>query len=384
MTNVPNPLGRCPTLRVVYRILALTVLVLCVIAPARAQITLDAGYSAPANLFSLMDNVAEWWPGFNDPAYRAYWTEMYGWTEEDQRWAAAYRAYRERTYSDPGQAERDPATARDGLFAKRSSVSTEADPLAEHFLAAATIDGALATLDDVADEEDAATLRGFYAHFEPRWRELLEESRDCEGRVQGLRAELSGPEVDAYLERVSGFYGVDAELEFKALYLWWPPVDRTQAEVVGRAFLIRTHPTRHASEGGWSGAAIHEAVHYLSAHQPYAQKQALTEAFLDRCPVQISAFYKVLEEPLAVAWGNAAFAKYGRGRPLDPSANWYWRPLPSVMGRLLWPHVDALYGTDATINDGLVDVAAGYCARLLDVSEQLERRQTTGERGSDD
>ena len=357
------------------RILAVSILLTCLVAPARAQITVDVGYSAPADLFSLMDNVAEWWPGFNHSVYRTYWTETYGWTGEDQEWADAYQDYRQRTYSDPGQAEQDPATARDGLFAKRSSVAIEADPLAEHFLAAATVDEALATLDDITSESDADMLRSFYAHFEPQWRELLEESRSFEGRVEELRDELSGPEVDAYLERVSDFYGVDAELEFEALYVWWPPVDRTLADVSGRAFFIRSHPVRHASEGGWSDAAVHEAVHYLSAHQPYAQKQALTAAFLDRCPVEISAFYEVLEEPLAVAWGNAAFAKYGRGEPLEPTASWYWRPLPSVMGRLLWPHVDALYDSDATINDGLIEVAAGYCSRLLDVSEQLDRRQ---------
>lgn len=107
----------------------------------------------------------------------------------------------------------------------------------------------------------------------------------------------------------------------------------------------------------------------------YEQKQALTRAFFERCPARADAAYDLLEEPLAVAWGNAAFAKYGRGWPLDPAESWYWRALPDVMGRLLWPHVDALYGTDATIGDGLVDVAAGYCARLLEVSDEVEREE---------
>jgi hypothetical protein len=249
--------------------------------PVQAELRIQAGYSEAADLFSLMDNVSLWSPnGFNEPAYREYWTDTFGWTEEDQVWADRYRAYRERTYTDPGQAEQNPATASDGLFAKRSSFAESTDPLASHF--------------------------------------------------------------------------------------------------------IRSHPLRHAAEGGWSEIAVHEVIHYISAHQAPAQKRSLTARFLSECPAQIATgFYQLLEEPLAVALGNAAFANFVQGTPLEPEESWYWMPTPSVMGRLLWDDVERLYPTDATINDGIIDQAAAYCRQLLQISEWMSPIKNSRESSGD-
>lgn len=355
------------------RFVMLLLLLLMVTVPARAELRIQAGYSAAADLFSLMDNVALWSPdGFNDPEYRDYWTAAFGWNEADQAWADRYRAYRERTYSDPGQAEQDPATATDGLFAKRSSFADSADPLASHFTAARSVASALKTLEDIATLDDARMLRGFFAHFEPRWREILAESVAFADRAGALQGELSGAEVNAYLRRVSDFYGVDIDRSFNAFFVWWPPIDRTAADVAGRTFFIRSHPVRHADEGGWSDIIMHETIHYISAHQAPAQKQALTARFLAACPAQVdTGFYQLLEEPLAVAFGNAAYAAFVRGTPLAPEDNWYWMPMPSLLGRLLWDDVERLYPTDATINDGIIDQAAEYCRQLLQVSDSL-------------
>jgi hypothetical protein len=343
---------------------------LVLVHPARAELRVNAGYSESVDLFSLMDNVSLWSPkGFNDPEYREYWQATFGWSEDDQAWADRYREYRERTYSDPGQAEKDPATASDGLFAKRSSMSDAADPLASHFINAASIAAALGDLGALGDADDARMLARFYDHFEPRWRQLLEESAGFAANAEALQAELSGAAVAAYLARVTDFYQVEIERDFNAYFVWWPPLDRTAADIAGRTFFIRSHPVRHADEGGWSDIAMHEVIHYISAHQSPAQKQALTARFLETCPAQIdTGFYQLLEEPLAVAFGNAAFATFARGKPLAPEDSWYWMPTPAIMGRLLWDDVERLYPTDATIEDGIIDQAASYCARLLQIS----------------
>jgi len=348
-------------------------LLLPVALPAQAELRIHAGYSEAADLFSLMDNVSLWSPnGFNDPEYREYWVETFGWTDEDQDWADRYRAYRERTYSDPGQAEQNPATASDGLFAKRSSFAETTDPLAGLFTGAESVQAALAELERIAAPADARMLREFYAHFEPAWRQLLAESAAFAGQAAALRSELSRPEVNAYLSRVTEFYGVDIERDFNAFFVWWPPIDRTGADISGRTFFIRSHPVRHAGEGGWAEIAMHEVIHYISAHQPPAQKQALTARFLEVCPAQIATgFLQLLEEPLAVAFGNAAFAAFVLGKPLEPEESWYWMPTPSIMGRLLWDDVERLYPTDATINDGIVEQAAAYCSQLLQISEWM-------------
>lgn len=363
----------------------LLLLLLTAAVPARAELRIQAGYSAAADLFSLMDNVALWSPGgFNDPEYRDYWTANFGWDEADQAWADRYRAYRVRTYSDPGQAEQDPATASDGLFAKRSSFADSADSLASHFTIAWSVEAALQTLEAIATPDDARMLRDFYAHFEPGWRRVLAESAAFADGATALQGELSGAAVNAYLRRVSDFYGVNIQRGFNAFFVWWPPIDRTAADVAGRTFFIRSHPVRHADEGGWSDIIMHEVIHYISAQQSPAQKQALTARFLAACPAQIATgFYQLLEEPLAVAFGNAAYAAFVRGKPLAPEDSWYWMPMPSLLGRLLWDDVERLYPTDATINDGIIDQAAEYCRQLLQVADSLSPVESTRESSED-
>lgn len=342
---------------------------------ASAKITIRAGYHAPADLFSVMDQTTLWYEGFNDRAYREAWTERFGWSDDDQDMANRYKKYRKRTFNDRTQTDKAYRARRDGIFAALSSFSSMIDPLAEHFIASRTIPGALSTLETIASAEDAQMLRSFYAHFRPKWQLLLKESEAFVSQATTLNEDLTGDRVDAYLARMSGFYRIDADLEFNAFFVWWPPIDRTLADVSGQTIFLRLNPIKHADKGGWAEIVMHEAVHYISAHQPPEQKRALTEEFLEICPAKTENLYDLLEEPLAIAWGQAAFAKYGRGKPLDPSENWYRRPMPAVMGRLLWLNVGAIYKTDATITDGLIRDAAGYCAHLLDIGETVKRKR---------
>lgn len=320
-----------------------------------------------------MDGVSLWY--FNDPAYREAWTERFGWSGDDQAMAKRYKDYRDRTYNDRAETDKTYRAQQDGIFAARSSYSPKTDPLAEHFIASQTIPGALSSLETIASAEDAQMLRSFYEHFRPKWEILLKESEALVSQVTTLNDDLTDDQVDAYLVRMSGFYRVDTDLEFNALFVWWPPIDRTLADLSGQTIFLRLNPIKHADEGKWAEIVMHEAVHYISAHQPPEQKRALSEEFLKICPAKTENLYDLLEEPLAIAWGQAAFAKYGRGKPLDPSENWYRRPMPAMMGRLLWLNVDAIYETDATITDGLIRDAAGYCARLLDIGKTVKRKK---------
>ncbi|MEO0982422.1 MAG: hypothetical protein AAFX03_07200 [Pseudomonadota bacterium] len=339
---------------------------------ASADIQIQAEYHAPTNLFAVMDEAAYWYPGFNEPAHRDAWTERFGWSPEDQAMADQYQLYRQRTFDDSDQADDAARFEQDGIFVARSSTSADADPLAKHFFASETIDDALASLEAITSVEDAKMLRGFYGHFEPKWRILLEESDAFAAQTATLQNDLADDRAGAFLERLSAFYGVDPDLEFTVRLVWWPPINRTFAYVKGETFLLYRHPIRHAEERDRADITVHEAVHYLSAFQPSEQKHALSAAFLEICPADISSNrYDLLEEPLAIAWGQLAFAKYGKGEPVDPSLQYYSRALPEIMGRLAWLHIDAIYESDATILDGVIENIARDCAALLDVRTSL-------------
>ncbi|MEM8771137.1 MAG: hypothetical protein AAGD92_05740 [Pseudomonadota bacterium] len=343
---------------------------------AAADIEVRAEYHAPTDLFALMDGVSGWL--FNDPAYHEYWEERFGWSREDQAIVNRYKRYRDRTFNDCAQNDNVYRARTDGIFGTRSSVSSDTDPLAEHFVASQSIEEALANLEQSATSEDAAMLRSFYNHFEPKWRQLLNESKSYNiARAETLHKQLNRDQLDAFLARMTQFYGVDDDLDFTARYVWWPPINRSIADITGRTFFLRNHPDNYPDQSHIAGDVIHEAVHYVSAFQPSAQKVALTEDFLEICPARVDGtVYDLLEEPMATAWGNAAFTKYALGQTLDPAKQWYRRALPDTMARLVWLHVDEIYETDDTINDGIIIEAAKHCAALLETSKRLKRESS--------
>jgi len=334
-------------------------LILSLLPPdATADTKIEIEYHAPTDLFQLMDAVTGWY--FNDPSYRAYWKNRFGWSSDDRRISRRYKSYRNRTY------DRSDQKNRSHIFATKLSTSQQLDPLAEHFVNAASIDEALSAFEDIASPRDAAMLRSFYDHFEENWRTLLRESAGFVGQAKTLDRELRQLQTDAYLNRLSSFFRVDEKLVFKARFVWWPPIDRTLADVSGQIFFLRRHPQKHKDSTGWLGVIMHEVAHHVSSQQTTSQKQTLSKAFLEVCPIKMGSgnTLKILEEPLAVAWGQAAFVKYVRNETPDPGSSWYSHPFVEIMGRLLWLHLDKAYETEETITDGiLVDVAVD-CERL--------------------
>lgn len=340
-------------------------------APVRADVSVEASYSEPANLFSLMDNVSGWLPEFTDAAYRDEWARRFGWSKSDQAWVNRYSEYRHRTYYDPSEGKM-PATSVDGLFARSAANTAVADPLATYFLSQRSLNTALVGFNKVATRSDARMLEGFYQHFAPEWRTVLAESNSLSTNSEALNRQLHSPRVAAFAARAARFYRAPVDGSFQAFFVWFPPGRRASAEVVaGRYFLIHIQPGEDISER-WDGIALHELMHYISAHQSASQKQALTKQFLARCPqANGPKALRLLEEPLAVAWGQAAYEKYVRGQSLDWNESWYSFPQVDILGHLLWPDVDRLYSTDATITDGIVVQAAKNCASLFAAGRAL-------------
>ena len=331
-----------------------------------AKITISAEYHRPTDLFALMDGVSNWY--FNDDSYRKSWVDRFGWSSNDKKVVKFYRKYRDRTYYDRAQKDKKFRKNQDGIFAARSSYSIKTDPLAEHFINSITIEEALLNLDNIVSSADASNLRAFYENFRSKWVTILTESKDFTSHLQALNDNLEGNKVEHYLNRISAFYRVELDLRFKARFIWWPPINRTLADISGNTIFLRLNPSKHAAKGDWAEIVMHELIHYISAHQPIEQKRSLSEKFLEICPFKGNKPYDYLEEPMAIAWGQAAFAKYVQGQPLDPSQDWYNRPLPEVMGRLIWLEVDSIYGSETTIDERFIQRVAKNCSRLLSIN----------------
>lgn len=357
----------------VVRLLLFSLLLLAGIAPARAEIKLSVSYSESADLFSLMDNVSNWLDGFVYPDYREEWEKRFGWSKADQAWVDRYKEYRLRVFVDdsPGF---DPSKSPDGLFAGSTSNSAAGDPFAAYFLSQPDIKTALARFDRVAKPSDVRMLTGFYRHFETKWRLLLKESSPLAAKAAKLNEQLNTKDVGSFIDRVSQFYNVSIDGRFEIFFTRYPAGSGSTAEVVaGETVLLHTPISGTSSDIEWDTIVMHELVHYISAKQTSEQKQMLTARFLSRCPLpQGARRLWMIEEPLAVAWGQAAYSTKILGRQLDPNDNWYAVPWVNIISRALAASVISEYDGDTTIDDTkIIEEAADRCRDLVSIASSL-------------
>ncbi|NVE95688.1 hypothetical protein [Altererythrobacter lutimaris] len=342
-------------------------------ADAKQQDRIIAEYSEAVVLFATMDHVSGWWKGFVEPAYREDWEKRFGWSEEDQQWADRYAEYRHRTYSDPSQ-DVDIATSPQGIFPGSTASAKSTDPLATFMVSQTGAEQALAGLEGMASKQDAAMLRGFYRHFESKWQQILSETEVLAKHPEALQADMSGPEVGQFLDRVETFYNVENTGSFRVFFTRFPSRTRTRAELVAGGNLILHTPLEWAYEDGdWASIVAHEIVHHISSQQADSAKRAMSDRFLAICPLERrSRRLWVLEEPLAVAIGQAAFSQFVKGERLDPGDNWYGNPWIDITARTLASSVvEALDQGVALEKTRIVEEAADRCSTLSFIAENM-------------
>ncbi|QZD86278.1 hypothetical protein [Qipengyuania psychrotolerans] len=340
---------------------------------AHANVMVTVSYRETADLFSTMDNMSDWLPGNTIPAYRKEWEARFGWTEADQQWVDSYKEYRRRTILK-GQTSPNPRSSPDGIFASRDQLTAASDPLAAHFLEHTTIEAALASFEGAASVGDAKMLRGFYRHFKPKWRLLLADSSALQQRASKLHARLKSLAAADFIASIAKFYRSDLDGEFTVLFTRRPPGDVASAEPIAGSFILLQSPPTETDPSYWDTIVFHELVHFISSRQPIAQKQALTARFFARCPAPPRINWGwFVEEPLAVAWGQAAYSSKVLRSPLDPKENWYADPWVNLVSRTLAPTIIDQYDRGSDIED-LVDQAADRCIDLMSVIGSQQKR----------
>ena len=358
-----------------FRMLLTAILLMFVTDPVRAQTTVSVSYSAPADLYSMMDNVSSWLNGFTIPKYREEWTRRFGWTADDQSWTNQYSEYRQRT-TDFNKQPADPLSSADGIFATRTDTAAGGDPLATYMLAQPDIQTALANFGTSASPKDARMLRGFYQHFAPKWRVLLAESGALVEKARKLEERLGTADNNAFLQRVGHFYNSPINGQFKVFYTHAPSSNDSSAEpLAGSYILLHSSPLEAGDDSYWDTIVMHELVHFISSRSPETQKRELTKRFLDHCkqPKGTKRLW-LIEEPLAVAWGQAAYSAEVLHHPLDPHENWYAVPWVNVVARTISPTIIEDYKSGATIDRVIVDQAADRCNDLVAIASTLEGR----------
>jgi len=348
-------------------ILILTILALATPRPVAPQAAVH--YRQAADVFELLDNVSDWWPGYSDGRYRSYWVRHIGLSAADDTMLASYTKLRERYFDKHGQSNEDPAISEGGLFTARATL--DADPVGDAFFQSETVNEALGRLGGRIAPADLQFLRRFYAHFERRYLPLVTEHEQA---VQASLAEtnrtLTSLMFESWIGEVERFFDVASQGQrYDALYVWWPDSVRVVANLRGR-FLVLRALVKPGEKLNVGDVVAHEAVHVIAAHQTSAQKRSISDAFLRDCPVTASVGrLSVIEEPLAVVFGNMLFTRTFRRERYRYAKRWYGDEWVDLYAKLLFSPTVAALQHGGRIADEVTE-AVQLCSTMRSLRER--------------
>jgi hypothetical protein len=369
-------IGKCWVLSLSVGIACGSLLIASAAVPdARTQggLSLEVQHSPAMDLFVVMDSVSDWRPGWTQKEYQAFWTNRFGPpSRDDQEFLNEYAAFRRRTYHDPDESSSDTTAGTDGIFAKRSGLIAGVDPLAVHFRSRADPEAAIATLPADFGVNDGRMLQGFYAHFRPEWEQVLAGTENLDRAAKALQDQVTGPAVSSYLDHVQRFYGVAVDGTYPVYIVWWPSADSTAGKARGGALYLQINPADRSGTAELTGIVFHEVAHFVSAHVEQTRKQNLSKEYLKNCAISPNANYLAyLEEPLAVAVGNAGYAHFVLHQPLDLSKDWYFDPRSDLLAKLIWPDVRSDLQAGRRMPLETIVETATFCGRIRDAGRMM-------------
>jgi hypothetical protein len=337
-----------------------------------AQIEIRVEYSKSADIFEFLDNVSNWWPGFTEEEYVKHWNRSVKSEPNDKGLFVKCARLREKYYNDPDQKEKDPLKNKNGFFS--NSGSLDADPFADAFYSSNSLEEAFQKLEKLLSTQDMEFVKMFYEHFRSRSESLIvNDGKDFSGSIKLVNEKLKTSEITRYFEGVTKFYKVESGFKYRVLYTWWPPISRTNASPTGRYLIMRNHPIKHKDRDD-SDIVAHEIIHTISTGQSVAQKLKLTQEFLKSCPVQDKLKkLLILEEPMAVVFGQLIFVQKFNPNHFSTSENLYNNPWINTFSRLIFEPLKSRFEKGETINDGFIRDASKICVDLLAVMPLMNK-----------
>ena len=132
---------------------------------------------------------------------------------------------------------------------------------------------------------------------------------------------------------------------------------------------MKSNPVKHGI-GDESDIAMHELIHSISKLQSLEVKQSLTKEFYNRCKFDYKKIkrYYVLEEPLAVIFGQMYYQEKYQPKRFKFEVNWYNNKLIDSLSKLYYPVVKKHFVEGKVIDSNLMEKLGEICAesKLLD------------------
>ncbi len=340
--------------------------------------SINVAYREAANVFTVMDQVSGWKEGFCKSTYKNYWKKKYPLSKEDQSYFGRYKNLRGKYFVNSESEITDATKATSGLFEAKEALTE--DPLAKAFYSSETMEEAFDKLSALLTPEEIKFLQQFYQHFEKKYVPIVEESKKFISIAKKLSDTMKDQTLISYLKKVARFYQSEIGEKYTVLYVWLPLGKENYAFPSGDFLIIQCHSDTPVEKIPGPDIIVHEIIHTISARQSLEQKQMLTKIFLEKFKgaAKIEKL-KILEEPLAVVWGQALYLKkFNRSiyKQKSYKMNWYNHSWVNVYAQLLIPLIEDAYNTGVVLNAELVNTMADMAQTLylVNVTNNQQRR----------
>ncbi len=324
-------------------------------------------YREPANIFTIMDKTSLWNKVYCNKVYNDYWIDKIGLTKADQSIFKKYKKLRDKYF---------PIKDPEGPINLFVSIEFyDRDVIGHAFYEAETMEEAYSKLSTFMTKEEVKFLREFYAQFEKRYAPLLEESKKLSALPKIFMADLNNKELDKYLKKVARFYNSRLGKKYTVLYTWFPLENQSAAFPEGEFMIMQCSPNMPIDRIPGADIVVHEIIHTISVHQPLEQKLQLSEIFLrkfkglDKFPGYDRL--RILEEPLAVVFGQALYLKKFKPELYQKEKYqmiWYNYPWVSTMAQLLEPILEEAFDRGDVLSPDLIEIMSDMAKPLYQIS----------------
>jgi hypothetical protein len=336
-------------------------------------VSITAHYREAADIFDIMDCTSGWWEHTfcaDERAYQIEWEKRFGeFSKEDKTFFTQYDQIRRKYFRGLGMPTEDTGPYTDGVFAKRKSITE--DLIAPAFYGSNDLDEAISKLNKTLGTADLEFLKKFYDHFRPRYTQLLDESKAFIKKAKALNQKLGNKRYGDCYEKILKYYSVTEKINYEVLYTWWPPIKKDYATPTDKFLVLRQNPIKHFN---WDDEDVvfHEIVHTISVRQPQKQKEEISKTLLEKCPIEGKIQTgKILEEPMAVVFGQIMFLETFKPKQLTWESKLYNNPWISSFAKLIYPVIKAEFQTAKNFSVKTAEKVGFLCNELLQTSDLL-------------
>jgi hypothetical protein len=279
---------------------------------------IEAQASFPGGLFHWIDSLAGTSVGKTVPAHRRQYVQLFGpLTAEDKTQLAAF-------------------------IAARGDPNARGSALLGVFCTAATVEGALTSVQGELTQASWNALAAALAHFRPKYEVVWNGGEIPNAFLRRARRDASLDRLEQLLAKIVHFYGVDPrQAPPPRLALVPVPTGHgTHAEAIGDVLLleIRTGDTL-ADE---ASVIVHETSHFLWSLVPVERQQRMAR-YADGLGESAGREFALLREAIPTALGQGVADRAFRPAEWTTEGPWYHIVEVDTYARQIYPMVaDAL------------------------------------------